>query len=89
MVKKVGILTLPPIYNYGNILQIYALQYVINDMGYEAVLINRNPQRNRLSYIKNRISVFVADLLKLRKGYFYRIVFRSVEQPKITRNIQA
>ena len=40
MVKKVGILTLPPIYNYGNILQIYALQYVINDMGYEAVLIN-------------------------------------------------
>ena len=71
MVKKVGILTLPPIYNYGNILQIYALQYVINDMGYEAVLINRNPQRNRLSYIKNRISVFVADLLKLRKGYFY------------------
>lgn len=60
MVKKVGILTLPPIYNYGNILQIYALQYVINDMGYEAVLINRNPQRNRLSYIKNRISVFVA-----------------------------
>lgn len=40
-------------------------------MGYEAVLINRNPQRNRLSYIKNRISVFVADLLKLRKGYFY------------------
>ena len=71
MVKKIGILTLPPIYNYGNILQIYALQYVINDMGYEAVLINRNPQRNRLSYIKNRISVFVADLLKLRKGYFY------------------
>lgn len=62
---------MPPIYNYGNILQIYALQYVINDMGYEAVLINRNPQRNRLSYIKNRISVFVADLLKLRKGYFY------------------
>lgn len=52
MVKKIGILTLPPIYNYGNILQIYALQYVINDMGYEAVLINRNPQRNRLSYIK-------------------------------------
>ena len=64
MVKKIGILTLPPIYNYGNILQIYALQYVINDMGYEAVLINRNPQRNRLSYIKNRISVFVADLIR-------------------------
>lgn len=78
MVKKIGILTLPPIYNYGNILQIYALQYVINDMGYEAVLINRNPQRNRLSYIKNRISVFVAQN-----------VFRISKQPKITRNIQA
>lgn len=40
---KIGILTHPLMYNYGGILQNYALQSVLKDMGHEAVTIDRRP----------------------------------------------
>lgn len=39
---KVGILTLPLSINYGGILQAYALQTVLERLGHETVVINRN-----------------------------------------------
>ena len=39
---KVGILTLPLSINYGGILQAYALQTVLERLGHEPVVINRN-----------------------------------------------
>ena len=39
---KIGILTLPLHTNYGGILQAYALQTVLERMGHEVVVINRN-----------------------------------------------
>ena len=39
---KIGILTLPLHTNYGGILQAYALQTVLERMGHEVKVINRN-----------------------------------------------
>lgn len=38
---KIGILTLPLLSNYGGILQAYALQKVLKDMGHEAIFLDR------------------------------------------------
>lgn len=40
---KIGILTQPLFTNYGGILQAYALQSVLNNMGHEAIIIRRDP----------------------------------------------
>lgn len=42
LIMKVGILTLPLSINYGGILQAYALQTVLERLGHETVVINRN-----------------------------------------------
>lgn len=39
---KIGIVTLPFNWNYGGILQTYALQVALKEMGHEAITINRN-----------------------------------------------
>lgn len=49
--KKVGILTLPLDYNYGGVLQAYALYTTLNNSGYEAHLINRRWDNNRKDII--------------------------------------
>lgn len=50
--KKIGLLTLALHENYGGILQAFALQKFITDLGYETVFINRQPNRIRYSDIK-------------------------------------
>ena len=35
--KKIGVLTLPTLTNYGGILQAYALVYVLKKMGYDGL----------------------------------------------------
>lgn len=39
---KIGIVTLPFIWNYGGILQTYALQSALQKLGHEAITVNRN-----------------------------------------------
>jgi len=48
--KNVAILTLPLHYNYGGVLQAYALQTVIDSLGYNAVILsfNKNTIKERL-----------------------------------------
>lgn len=43
--KKLGILTLPLETNYGGILQAFALQKILRDMGYDAITIDRHNKR--------------------------------------------
>ncbi|WP_297087552.1 polysaccharide pyruvyl transferase family protein [uncultured Draconibacterium sp.] len=43
---KIGIVTLPFVWNYGGILQTYALQVVLRKLGHEALTINRNSKIN-------------------------------------------
>ncbi len=55
---KIGILTLPPYANYGGILQAYALQSVLQDMGHEVcVLVNEHKfyKPTKEEYIKRII----------------------------------
>ena len=55
---KIGILTLPPYANYGGILQAYALQNVLQDMGHEVcVLVNEHKfyKPTKEEYVKRTI----------------------------------
>ncbi|WP_417620223.1 polysaccharide pyruvyl transferase family protein [Oceanihabitans sediminis] len=44
--NNIGILTLPPVYNYGGILQNYALQKVLIKMGFNVVTLNRRGRKS-------------------------------------------
>src|SRR5690554_6820936 len=59
---KIGIITHPVIYNYGGILQNYALQQVLKDMGHEVYTIDRLPKTKLIIKI---LSVGKRALLKL------------------------
>ncbi len=54
MTRKVGIVTIVHGANYGNRLQNYALQEVIDSLGFEVVTFKRNVYLNILSEIKNK-----------------------------------
>lgn len=50
---RIGILTLPQETNYGGILQAFALQKVLRDMGHEALTIDRHQRRQYDSFSKH------------------------------------
>jgi len=64
---KIGILTLPFDPNYGYILQTYALQKVLSQMGHEAVILNRcwNQSNNTFTY-------------KAKRWLYYNVICRRI-----------
>lgn len=64
---KIGIITLPFNWNYGGILQTYALQVVLKELGHEAVTINRNTV---LMSFKMKVLSFVRRLI-------LKVIFRK------------
>lgn len=76
MTKKIAILTQPLHNNYGGLLQAYALKEVLQQMGHEVVIINRQSKdsfqwRKYASYVKRRLlrqpiapNHFISDKLK-------------------------
>lgn len=59
---KIGILTLPLHTNYGGILQAYALQTVLERMGHEVVVIDKEQHKKEpsmLSYVKRYIKKYI------------------------------
>lgn len=65
---KIGIITLPPLFNYGNILQAYALQSILEKLGHEASVVvaeNRYPQ---LPLLKRPLVYFKRMIVKLFKN---------------------
>lgn len=62
---KIGILTLPLHTNYGGILQVYALQTILERMGHDVVVLNREREyslplwRLPLSYTKRIIKKYI------------------------------
>ena len=60
---KVGLITIYSVPNYGSVLQAYATQRVIEQMGYECVIIKYDYYREQLSYNKRGIKGFIKDLL--------------------------
>ena len=65
--KKIGIITLHRVVNYGSVLQTYALQEKIKDLGYISEVIDYYPERltmlGMLKRIKNKSDRFRHNLL--------------------------
>lgn len=78
MVKKVEIITLQRVPNYGSVLQAYATQRVIENLGFEAEIINYFPERMHkkamLRRIKNKNN-------KFRKSLILRTLARMILLP--------
>ena len=85
---KIGILTLPLHTNYGGILQAYALQAVLERMGHEVVVIDRNTCI--IPSIKKKIIIYSKRFVKkyfLRKDIrIFTERYNSIINPKIRRN---
>ncbi len=66
--KKIGVLTLPTLTNYGGILQAYALVYTLRKLGYDAWLINRrwNSENNNAVH-------------KMKKVFYHLLVIRKFD----------
>ena len=64
--KKIGILTLPLHSNYGGLLQAYALQRILENMGHTALLINGKAVHK--SRTRKMLSLFKQYILKILKG---------------------
>lgn len=70
---KIGIITLPPLFNYGNILQAYALQSVLEQIGHEACIVVAEDRYPRLPLLKRPLVYFKRMILKLFKDKNYLI----------------
>lgn len=67
---KIGILSLPMWYNYGGILQTYALQTVLNNLGHETIYINRHHRPKTSSEkLKTNLNKFVKKTILGNKNY--------------------
>lgn len=69
--KKVAILSVYDVYNYGSILQTYALQKVVTDLGLDNVII-RNDHRSKLSQLER---CFNAPLLRMKVNFIIRDLY--------------
>jgi len=83
---KIGVLTLPLHNNYGGILQAFALQNFLKEMGHEVYLVDYNPRKS-LSTWKLPIAIAKRICLKflLQKNV---VVFKEREVKRKNREIQ-
>lgn len=76
--KKIGVITLHRTVNYGSVLQAYATQYVLEELGYEVEIIDYYPERlhmkGMLKRIKNKNE-------KLKKSVLLRTAARIIIFP--------
>lgn len=92
--QKVGIVTYYSIYNYGSVMQAYALSETIKKMGYEAVLIdhaNLNKKWNkkiRFRVLRDRLiqllthPLYIYNTVRIKNAGKNDIVIRSLDQDK-------
>ena len=84
---KIGILTQPLHSNYGGILQNYALQQVLKDLGHEPLTIDRHsnrPENFIKKPIKRLLQIIKSEyesgyLTKSQKDYIYRHQFQFIK----------
>ena len=76
--KKVEVITLHRIVNYGSVLQAYATQYIMEKLGYEVEFVDYYPERmhmlGMLKRIKNKSE-------RLKKNLLFRTLARIVMFP--------
>ena len=61
---KIGIVTLIGEHNYGNLLQSYALQTVLEQMGHNVVILNRREPKPSLRLLTVRIMSFLKSIIR-------------------------
>ena len=69
---KVAILTLPLHTNYGGILQAYALQTVLEQLGHEVVVLEQEKQPEKMT-LKRLLKLYIKRIIKNligRRGCF-------------------
>lgn len=66
---KIGIVTLIGEFNYGNLLQSYALQTVLERMGHDVAILNRRPNRS--------LSLLFLRVLSFLKSIYSRYFFNN------------
>ncbi len=80
--KKIDVITLHRIVNYGSVLQAYATQYILEKLGHEVEFIDYYPERmhmlGMLKRIKNKSE-------RLKKNIFFRMAARIVMFPSYIR----
>ncbi len=74
---KIGIITLPPSFNYGNILQAFALQTILGKMGNDAEIVVAEARYPRLSFFRKPFVYAKRIFLKYLKGKKNRLVFEE------------
>lgn len=76
--KKIEVITLHRIVNYGSVLQAYATQYALENMGYDVEFLDYYPERmhllGMLKRIKNKNN-------KLKKSLILRTIARCIMFP--------
>lgn len=88
---RIGVLTLPLHTNYGGILQAYALQRVLQDMGHDVVLLDSYPQcptlkpfpLQQMFYLKRLLMKFVAPHKALPLFYEKEAIVRYQKKEHI------
>lgn len=89
--KKIGIITLNGEFNYGNRLQNFALQRVLNELGTEVETIEIT--KNKFDRIKKELWITNAgnmgDIYYLSKKVLKKLTFSSIKKRKNYRKMQA
>ncbi|MBO5728571.1 MAG: polysaccharide pyruvyl transferase family protein [Paludibacteraceae bacterium] len=81
---RIGVYTHPLRFNYGGILQAYALQRVLQDMGHDAVYIEWEQYNYRLAPFKLYLSRFLWKIFKSREVIIFLEVKRNIFYTKIS-----
>ena len=79
---RVGIITMHKVQNFGSALQAYALQYVINRMGYESELIDYTyPNMEHCAYQNTIVDFRAVGISKMLRIIGSKIIRRLKKQP--------
>lgn len=82
---KIGVLTQPLYYNYGGLLQAFALSLQLKSLGHDPVIINR--ERNRPIWIRQKGYVLKNKILKNRS--VLRLLLNKYQRRIITEETEA
>ena len=85
---KIGIITLPPSFNYGNILQAWALQTILERLGHEADIIIARPRRYQLPRSKKPLVYAKRFLIKYILGNKNIIIRYEVLLPELLKHTE-
>ena len=83
---KIGVLTLSLHNNFGGILQAYALQLVLNNLGHDAVLIDKSKYVSLRPWYK-KYSIYLKRAVQKYLMQKDTIIRADVEQNRITKVI--